>query len=111
MDASDPHRFDLHILDLGNVVIRDIETLDAIADRYGFEIDTLHVDYPQYIQPLMEGSFDPPLYWSHVERQFGIRVHEDPFVEFFDPRWNEPLVSLVNALRENKNRVIVGSNT
>jgi hypothetical protein len=38
--------------------------LDAIADRYGFDLDALHVDYRQHVQSLMEGSFDPPLYWN-----------------------------------------------
>lgn len=64
MDTSDPLHFDLYIFDLGNVVIRDIETLDAIVDRYGFDLDALHVDYRQHVQSLMEGSFDPPLYWN-----------------------------------------------
>ncbi|HCG63795.1 MAG: hypothetical protein A2Y31_11400 [Spirochaetes bacterium GWC2_52_13] len=106
-----PLDYDLYIFDMGNVVIRDITTLEAIARHYGFDFDELHDDYSHYAFPLMDGTIDSALYWNHVEHQLGIRVSGDPLVEFFRPRWNPPVVEILEALRAKGKRVVCGSNT
>ncbi len=111
MGTPDPLDFDLYVFDLGNVVIRDIETVEAIASRHGLAAKALQADYELYVQRLMEGTIDARCYWEHVEHRFGIRIPGDPFAELFNPRWNEPMVRLVNALRGKGKRVVVGSNT
>ncbi|MDD3823105.1 MAG: HAD-IA family hydrolase [Sphaerochaetaceae bacterium] len=102
---------DLFIFDMGNVVIRDITTLEAIVARYGFDFDELHEDYRHYVYPLMDGTIDSALWWDHVAHQFGIRVEGDPLATFFLPRWNEPVVRLIGYLRSHGKRIVVGSNT
>ena len=106
-----PLDFNLYIFDMGNVVIRNIETLDKIAQHYGFDEAELRQDYNHYAFPLMDGTIDSALYWQHVEHQFGIRVTGDPLAEFFRPVWNEPVVDIITQLRKLGKRVVCGSNT
>lgn len=96
---------------MGNVVIRDITTLEAIAAEYGFDFDELHEDYRHYVYPLMDGVITSDLYWDHVAHQFGIKVKGDPLATYFRPRWNEPVVEFIHTLRAAGKRVVVGSNT
>jgi hypothetical protein len=102
---------DLFVFDMGNVVIRDITTLEAIAAEYGFDFDELHEDYRHYVYPLMDGVITSDLYWDHVAHQFGIKVKGDPLATYFRPRWNEPVVEFIHTLRAAGKRVVVGSNT
>jgi putative hydrolase of the HAD superfamily len=106
-----PFAYDLYIFDMGNVVIKDIEVIDKIAARYGFDLEQLQLDYGHYAFPLMDGTIDSKLYWSHVAHQFGIMVQGDPLADFFDPNWNEPVVKIVDCLKSMGKRVVCGSNT
>ena len=106
-----PLAYDLYMFDMGNVVVRDITTIDAIADHYGFDRVELHADYDHYAFPLMDGTIDSKLYWDHVEHVFGIQVGGDPLADFFRPRWNEPVVALIEFLHAKCKRVVCASNT
>lgn len=106
-----PLAYDLYIFDMGNVVIKDITTLESIAAHYGFDLDQLRFDYDHYAFPMMDGTIDSALYWSHVEHQFGISVEGDPLADFFHPRWNDPVVAILEQLRKRGKRVVCGSNT
>ena len=106
-----PLDYDLYIFDMGNVVIKDIATIAAIAEHYGFDYEQLLVDYHHYDFPLMDGTIPSSLYWQHVAHQFGITVTGDPLAEFFHPNWNEPVVEILEQLRRAGKRVVCGSNT
>ena len=106
-----PLAYDLYIFDMGKVVIRDIEVIDKIAFHYGFDLEQLLIDYDHYVFPLMDGTIDSKLYWSHVAHQFNIHVEGDPLTEFFNPVWNDPVVGILERLRSVGKRVVCGSNT
>mgnify|MGYP001128586337 CR=1 FL=1 len=107
----DPLSFDLYLFDVGNVVVKDITTLEATAAHYGFDLDALSFDYEHYAFPLMDGTIDSSCYWDHVHHQFGIKVDGDPLATFFHPSWNEPVRQLIEKLRLLGKRVACGSNT
>lgn len=103
--------FALYIFDMGNVVIRNITTIESIAKHYGFNEAELRFDYNNYNFPLMDGTISSDQYWQHVAHQFEIQVTGDPLAEFFHPVWNEPVVEIITQLRKLGKRVVCGSNT
>lgn len=103
--------FALYIFDMGNVVIRNITTIESIAKHYGFNEAELRFDYNNYNFPLMDGTISSDQYWQHVAHQFEIQVTGDPLAEFFRPVWNEPMVEIITQLRKRDKKVVCGSNT
>lgn len=103
--------YKLYIFDMGNVVIKDITTLDKIAGAYRLDYDELLADYLRWGYPMGEGEVDTMLYWRHFERKYQKRVDEDLFATYFTPSLNHPVVSLIRKLRESGKRVVCGSNT
>ena len=108
---QDPLNFTLYIFDMGNVVIRNISTLEKIALHYGFNGEELREDYSHYLFPLLDGTIDSAQYWKHVAHQFGIQVEGDPLRDFFHPSWNEPVLEVITQLRKLNKKVVCGSNT
>jgi putative hydrolase of the HAD superfamily len=108
---KDPLAYTVYLFDMGNVVIRDITTIEAISAHYDIDLEALRVDYEHYAFPLMDGTIDSALYWRHVKHQFGVQVEGDPLATFFKPTWNTPVVRIISELRARGKRVVCGSNT
>lgn len=101
----------LCLFDMGNVVVRNVTTMEKIADHYRLPFAELLEDYKKYEFPLMDGSIPSEVYWKHAEGRFGIKVHGDPLADFFHPVWNPPVVELIGWLRSLGKRIVCASNT
>ncbi|MGI6433634.1 MAG: HAD family hydrolase [Sphaerochaetaceae bacterium] len=101
----------LYMFDMGNVIIKNIDTSDAIIDYYNLSKQEFLADIAAYEYPLMEGVLSSQQYWQHVEHKFNITIEGDPLADFFNPTWNRPVKELVERLRNEGKRVICASNT
>jgi glucose-1-phosphatase len=110
-NGRDPYGYSLYLIDMGNVVIKNIHVIEKIAIHYGIAVDELSEDYAKYNFPLMDGTLSSDVYWRHVETLFGVTIHGDPLADFFKPVWNPVIVSLVKKLRERGKTVVCASNT
>ncbi|MGE4453011.1 MAG: HAD-IA family hydrolase [Sphaerochaeta sp.] len=102
---------ELFLFDMGNVVVKNITMLSKLSRVLGIGKEELLSDYLHYEFPLMEGVITEHTYWRHVEHRFGLSVEGNPFADVFAPQFNEPIVSLIKALREDGKRVLCASNT
>lgn len=101
----------LFMFDMGNVIIKDITTLDKIAKRFNIDYSEIRRDYELYGVPLTEGFMDTDDYYRHLEIKYGIKIDEDVFKVYFNPTVNSPMISFVDKLRANGHRVVIASNT
>ncbi|WP_165849535.1 HAD family hydrolase [Sphaerochaeta halotolerans] len=101
----------LFMFDIGNVVVNNISMLGKISGLLGIEKEALIADYRHYVFPLMEGLVSEAQYWQHITHVFGVSVLGNPFAEAFKPVFNEPIVTLIGALRAKGHRVVCASNT
>ncbi len=101
----------LFIFDMGNVFLTGIAVLKGMAGAFGIDEDQLRADYSANEHQLMDGSMMPDEYYRHLESVFGIAVEGDPFLDFFHPTIDEHVLNLCDMLREDGQRVVVGSNT
>lgn len=101
----------LFIFDMGNVVIKHIHCLEAVAASLHLDFEDFISDYRRYEFPLMEGYIETSVYWEHINRRYGLSVTGEPFVAFFDPLPNVPVITEIKELRSRGDRVVCGSNT
>ncbi len=101
----------LFLFDMGNVVVKNIAMLDAIAMQYGLDRAAFRADYVHYEFPLMEGTITEEQYWDHIHHLFGLRVEGNPFARNFHPVFNDEVVTLIRVLRSQGKRVVCASNT
>lgn len=118
MDKQNTYSYDpipedcqLFLFDMGNVVVKNISMLDAIANQYNLDRAEFVLDYQHYNFPLMEGSITEVQYWQHIHHSFGVKVEGNPFFDAFEPIFNDKVVTLISALRERGHRVVCASNT
>jgi len=111
LNGRDPLGYGLYIFDMGNVVVKNITTMEKIARHYRLPLEELLADYQKYEFPLMDGSIDSSVYWTHVEKLFGVLVKGDPLEAFFTPVLNPPMVNLIDRLRSAGKTVVAGTNT
>lgn len=102
---------ELFIFDLGNVLVRNITVLPAIAGELGLPLDTLEEDYRLYENAMMAGLFPIEAYYRHLADRFGVTVSGDIFKRHFHPLVNGPVLSMVDSLRARRGRCVIGSNT
>ncbi len=101
----------LFLFDMGEVVIKNVRTLDKIAARYGLDYKELRGDYGLYDRALMEGFMEPEDYYRHMEIRYGIDIREDLFRTAFTPVLNEFMIGIADKLRASGHRTAVASNT
>lgn len=101
----------LFLFDMGNVVVNNISMLGKISRLLGIEKQAFIADYLHYDFPLMEGVVSEAQYWQHITHVFGVTVPGNPFADVFKPVFNEPIVTLIQALRSEGHRVVCASNT
>ncbi len=101
----------LFLFDMGEVIIKNVRTLDKISAMYGLDYTELRADYGFYVRPLMEGFMDPDDYYRHMEIKYGVKVDGDIFKTAFTPVVNDFMISISDRLRENGHRTAVASNT
>lgn len=101
----------LYAFDMGNVAIKGIEFLEKTISLLGVCAPEFLLDYAHYNHVLMEGLLSDEDYYRHVEHAFGIKVPGRPLSDFFNPRFNQPVVKVISALRSDGHRIICASNT
>ena len=101
----------LFIFDMGEVLILDGMNLPAIAEFLHIEPDVLEKDYMKYGYPMIEGFMDTSLYMRHLETEFGVNIEGDIFSSVYSPRTNLSLLPILEAIRRNGVRLVIGSNT
>lgn len=101
----------LFLFDMGEVIIKNVRTLNKISAMYGLDYAELRADYGFYDRPLMEGFMDPDDYYRHMEIKYGVRIREDIFKTAFTPAVNDFMISISDKLRESGHRTAVASNT
>ncbi len=101
----------LFLFDMGNVVVNNISMIEKISRLWGIEKQAFVADYLHYVFPLMEGVVSEAQYWQHITHVFGVSVSGNPFADVFNPVFNEPIVTLIKALRSKGHRVVCASNT
>ncbi len=101
----------LYIFDMGNVVVKGINVLDKTAELLSVDTQEFFRDYRYYDHPLMDGTLTCDEYYRHLEHIFNVKVQGKPFSDFFKPYLNEPMVRVIEKLKVQGNRVVVGSNT
>ncbi len=102
---------DLFIFDMGEVLIYDGVNFSEIARHLGIEEDAFMKDYGKYDIPLMEGWMDTLSYMRHLESEFGVRIEGNLFSEIYHPRVNTSLLPVLDMIRAEGRRAVIGSNT
>jgi haloacid dehalogenase superfamily, subfamily IA, variant 3 with third motif having DD or ED len=101
----------LYIFDLGGVFIRNIQFLPQMSEKLNIGLDELKSDYSHYDKPLMDGYMVPSDYYDHLERKYGVVCREDYFVSCFHPVRNEIMFRVLEKIKGEGNRAVIGSNT
>jgi len=101
----------LFIFDMGNVVIKNINFLEETAEILNIDKKDFIEDYKVFDFPLMENSISFKEYWSHVEKQFNIKVEGNPFDFTLHSTLNPLAIKLIKELRSYNKRIVLGSNT
>ncbi len=101
----------LFMFDLGNVVLSNIETTDKIANYYHLDTKEFEQDYAHYVYPLMDGTIDAALYFSHASRQFNVQIAADSLSQFFSPSVNEEVLEAIQRIKSKGHTVVCASNT
>ncbi|MGD1823199.1 MAG: HAD family hydrolase [Pleomorphochaeta sp.] len=105
---------DLFILDAGNVLIFDIDCMPSIVEEYCVDDEyksEIIKDYFDYQAPLDSGNMSTESYWKHIEKDFNIKVVDNPFEKHFCPRINNTMQDVVSKIINRNKRVVLGSNT
>ena len=110
-NRKNPLDLPLMMFDMGNVVVKNITTIEKIAAFYHLPLHEFSEDYHKYEFPLMDGAITSDVYWKHVAIRFGVSVEEDPLAIFFKPEWNPTIVGCIDTLRLHGKRIICASNT
>jgi len=110
-NRKNPLDLPLMMFDMGNVVVKNITTIEKIAAFYHLPIHEFSEDYHKYEFPLMDGAITSDVYWKHVATRFGVSVEEDPLATFFKPEWNSFVVDCISTLRSHGKRIVCASNT
>ncbi len=104
-------KIDLYIFDMGEVVILDGMNTIEIASSLGIEKRAFELDYAKYDYPMMEGFMDTSLYMLHLKSEFGVDTKGNIFSSVYSPRTNTLIMPVVNKIKEEGKRVVIGSNT
>ncbi len=106
-----PLELPLVMFDMGNVVVRNISTIEKIVKHYRLPTEELSEDFEKYQFPLMDGVLSASNYWKHVEHRFSVKIEGDPLAMFFNPEWNPFVVDCIGKLKAKGKRVVCASNT
>ena len=101
----------LFIFDMGEVILLEVRTLMQIAQFVGTDYHDIRRDYANYDMALMDGYMAPSDYYRHLEDKYQVKIDTDLFRDYFHPRINTFMLSIVDKLREKGHRCVVGSNT
>ncbi len=101
----------LFIFDLGDVILLGNRKVREMASELGINEDEFLSDYRTYQEAMMLGYVSTSDYYHHLENNFGVKVESELFLDNYRPYVNKPLLNMIKILKENGNRVVVGSNT
>ena len=101
----------LFIFDMGEVLILNVKKLQAIAKRFGFDYKPFRAFYGIYDKDLMEGKMDSMEFLRIVEKEYNVKVDENLFITDFHPIPNHFIMNVIDELRKNGHRCVLGSNT
>lgn len=101
----------LYIFDCGGVLLKNIDYLERISEKYNILLSILKKDHDKYIYPMMEGYMTTLSYMDHLEKEFDIKIGEDLLYTLFNPSVNEKMIEIVDRIREGGERCVVASNT
>ena len=104
----------LFIFDAGNVVIKDIHCFNGIFEEYNFSTQQkveFIKDYNFYTAPLMDGNISTEFFLERINQNLNLNIKEDAFYTHFKPTLNQTIVDLINELKKQGKKVVLGSNT
>ena len=101
----------LFIFDMGEVLILNVKNLQAIANRFGLDYKSFRAFYGIYDKDLMEGKMDGMEFLRVFEKEYNVKVDENLFITDFHPFPNYFVMGVIDELRKNGHRCVLGSNT
>lgn len=101
----------LFIFDMGEVLILNVKNLQAIAKRFNLDYKPFRAFYGLYDRDLMEGKMESMEFFSIMEKKYGVEIKENLFITDFSPIPNHFIMSIIDKLRSNGHRCVLGSNT
>ena len=101
----------LFIFDLGDVVISGGMDSKSVAQYLYLDEKKYEEEYEKYSSRLINGEISEEEFFSHLSSLFSIRIKSNPFKECYYPETNIELLPLIDKLRENGYKCVVGSNT
>ena len=101
----------LFIFDMGEVILLGVRTLKQLSEYVGTDYHDIRMDYSYYDRALMDGYMSADDYYRHLEDKYQCVIKEDLFVKFFHPAVNMEMLSVIDKLRGNGHRCVIGSNT
>ena len=101
----------LFIFDLGDVVISGGMDSTSVAQYLYLDEKKYEEEYEKYSSRLINGEISEEEFFSHLSSLFSIRIKSNPFKECYYPETNIELLPLIDKLRENGYKCVVGSNT
>lgn len=101
----------LCIFDLGNVVLGDVDVIEAISKVLDVSSPSFRKFYQRHEGELMTGRLDRFRFWELFGKYSGITVKEDLLESCFRPTRAEEVFELIKRLKAAGHRVVCGSNT
>ena len=99
------------IFEMGEVLILNVKNLQAIAKRFGLEYKSFREFYGLYDKALMEGKMEDVAFLRILEKKYNIEIKENLFISDFHPLPNPFIMEIIQKLRENGHKCVLGSNT
>lgn len=101
----------LFIFDMGGVLIERGVNFPELAAFLGLDEKIFMKDYGKYDIPLLEGWMETLSYMRHLETEFGLHIEGDLFSKIYNPCVNTSLLPILEMIRRNGKRSVIGSNT